>query len=166
MYKYFFGILVSVILDVYWEMKLLYHIVMFFFFLVCVFLRNCHIFFHSSYSILHSTNRVQRFQFLHILPGYILFVFDSSYPDGCKLILHCSFDLHLSNVRTGRGTTDWFQIGKGVRQRCILSPCLFNLLCRVHHEKRWTGRNISWQSWFHLVFLPVQHFTWCTLCRS
>ena len=28
-------------------------------------------------------------------------------------------------VRTGHGTTDWFQIGKGVRQNCILSPCLF-----------------------------------------
>ena len=32
-----------------------------------------------------------------------------------------------STVRTGRGTTDWFQIGKGVCQGCILSPCLFNL---------------------------------------
>ena len=30
-------------------------------------------------------------------------------------------------VRTGHGTTDWFQIGKGIRQGCILSPCLFNL---------------------------------------
>ena len=30
-------------------------------------------------------------------------------------------------VRTGHGTTDWFQIGKGVRQGCVLSPCLFNL---------------------------------------
>ena len=30
-------------------------------------------------------------------------------------------------VRTGHGTTDWFQIGKGVCQDCILSPCLFNL---------------------------------------
>jgi len=36
----------------------------------------------------------------------------------------CSQD---STVRTGHGTTDWFQIGKGVHQGCILSPCLFNL---------------------------------------
>ena len=35
-----------------------------------------------------------------------------------------------ATVRTGHGTTDWFQIGKGVRQECILSPCLFN----VHAE--------------------------------
>ena len=32
-----------------------------------------------------------------------------------------------ATVRTGHETTDWFQIGKGVRQGCILSPCLFNL---------------------------------------
>ena len=32
-----------------------------------------------------------------------------------------------ATVRIGRGTTDWFQIGKGVRQGCILSPCIFNL---------------------------------------
>ena len=32
-----------------------------------------------------------------------------------------------ATVRTGHGTTDWFQIGKGVRQGCIWSPCLFNL---------------------------------------
>ena len=32
-----------------------------------------------------------------------------------------------ATVRTGHGTTDWFQIGKGVHQDCILSPCLYNL---------------------------------------
>ena len=32
-----------------------------------------------------------------------------------------------ATVRTGHGTTDWFQIGKGIRQGCILSPCLFHL---------------------------------------
>ena len=32
-----------------------------------------------------------------------------------------------ATVRTGHGTTDWFQLGKGVCQGCILSPCLFNL---------------------------------------
>ena len=32
-----------------------------------------------------------------------------------------------ATVRTGHGTTDWFQIGKGLSQGCILSPCLFNL---------------------------------------
>ena len=34
---------------------------------------------------------------------------------------------HEATVRTGHGTTDWFQIGKGVHQGCILSTCLFNL---------------------------------------
>ena len=33
----------------------------------------------------------------------------------------------IATVRTGHGTTDWFQVGKGVRQGCILSPCLFNV---------------------------------------
>ena len=45
-----------------------------------------------------------------------------------------------ATVRTEHGTTDWFQIGKGIRQSCILSPCLLNL----YAEKCWTGRNTSW----------------------
>ena len=35
-----------------------------------------------------------------------------------------------ATVRTGHGTSDWFQTGKGVRQGCILSPCLFNLYAK------------------------------------
>ena len=42
-----------------------------------------------------------------------------------------------ATVRAGHGTTDWFQIGKGVHQGCILSPCLF--ICRIHHVTRQTG---------------------------
>ena len=49
---------------------------------------------------------------------------------------------YLGHDRTGHGTTDWLQIGKGVRQGCILSPCLF--ICRIHHEKHWAGRSTSW----------------------
>ena len=39
-----------------------------------------------------------------------------------------------ATVRTGHGTTDWFQIGKGVHQSCILSPCLFNYMQSVSYE--------------------------------
>ena len=58
-----------------------------------------------------------------------------------------------ATVRTGHGTTDWFQIGKGVRQGCILSPCLFNsyaeynmLNARLDETQagiKIAGRNIS-----------------------
>ena len=40
-----------------------------------------------------------------------------------------------ATTRTGRGTTDWFQIGKAVRQGCILSPCLFNLYAEYIMQK-------------------------------
>ena len=44
-----------------------------------------------------------------------------------KLILRNLYTGQEATVRTGYGTTDWFQIGKGVHQGWILSPCLFNL---------------------------------------
>ena len=48
-------------------------------------------------------------------------------PDHLTCLLRKLYAGQEATVRTGRGTIDWFQIGKGVRQGCILSPCLFNL---------------------------------------
>ena len=48
-------------------------------------------------------------------------------PDHLTCLLRNLYAGQEAEVRTGHGTTDWFQIGKGVRQGCILSPCLFNL---------------------------------------
>ena len=49
-------------------------------------------------------------------------------PDHLICLLRNLYAGQEATVRTGHGTTDWFQIGKGVHQGCILSPCLFNLL--------------------------------------
>ena len=48
-------------------------------------------------------------------------------PDHLICLLRNLYAGQEATVRTGHGTTDWFQIWKGVRQGCILSPCLFNL---------------------------------------
>ena len=48
-------------------------------------------------------------------------------PDHLTCLLRNLYAGQEATVRTGHGTTDWFQIGKGARQGCILSPCLFNL---------------------------------------
>ena len=48
-------------------------------------------------------------------------------PDHLTCLLRKLYAGQEATLRTGHGTTDWFQIGKGVHQGCILSPCLFNL---------------------------------------
>ena len=48
-------------------------------------------------------------------------------PDHLTCLLRNLYAGQAATVRTGHGKTDWFQIGKGVRQGCVLSPCLFNL---------------------------------------
>ena len=48
-------------------------------------------------------------------------------PDHLTCLLRNLYAGQKATVRTRRGTTDWFQIGKGEHQGCILSPCLFNL---------------------------------------
>ena len=51
-------------------------------------------------------------------------------PDHLTCLLRNLYAGQEATVRTGHGTTDWFQIGKGIRQGCILSPCLFNLYAK------------------------------------
>ena len=50
----------------------------------------------------------------------------SALPEHLTCLLRNLYAGQEATVRTGHGTTDWFQIGKGVCQGCILSPCLFN----------------------------------------
>ena len=66
-------------------------------------------------------------------------------PDHLTCLLRNLYAGQEARVRTGHGATDWFQIGKGVQQGCILSPCLFKM-CRVHNEKCWAGRKHKLES--------------------
>ena len=74
-------------------------------------------------------------------------------PDHLTCLLRNLYTGQEATVRTGHGTTDWFQIGKGLRQSCILSPCLFNFyaeyimwnarLDEVQAGIKIAGRNIN-----------------------
>ena len=57
-------------------------------------------------------------------------------PDHLTCLLRNLYARQEETVRTGHGTTDWFKIGKGVCQGCMLSPCLFNLC----------AKNIMWNA--------------------
>ena len=72
-------------------------------------------------------------------------------PDHLSCLLRNLYVGQETAVRTGHGTTDWFQIGKGLRQGCILPPCLFNLY--AEYIMRNTGLNevqagikVSWRN--------------------
>ena len=74
-------------------------------------------------------------------------------PDHLTCLLRNLYTGQEATVRTGHGTKNWFQIGKGVHQGCILSPCLFNLYAEyiIRHTGldeaqvgiKIAGRNIS-----------------------
>ena len=56
-------------------------------------------------------------------------------PDHLTSLLRNLYTGQEATTRTGQGTTDWFQIGKGVTQGCIRSPCLFNLYAEYTKRK-------------------------------
>ena len=74
-------------------------------------------------------------------------------PDHLTCLLRNLYAGQEATVRTGHGTTDWFQIGKGVHQGCLLSPCLFNFYAEYIMRNtgleeaqagiKITGRNIN-----------------------
>ena len=66
-------------------------------------------------------------------------------PDHLSCLLRNLYVGQEATVRTGHGTTDQFQMGKGVRQGCIWSPCLFNLYAEyIMRNTDWAGRSTSW----------------------
>ena len=72
-------------------------------------------------------------------------------PDHLTCLLRNLYPGQEATVRTGHGTTDWFQIGKGVRQGCILSPCSFNfyaeyIMRNAGLEERQAGIKIAWRN--------------------
>ena len=64
-------------------------------------------------------------------------------PDHLTCLLRNLYAGQEATVRTGHGTTDGFQIGKGVRQGCILSPCLFNIMRNTGLEEAQAGIKIA-----------------------
>ena len=65
-------------------------------------------------------------------------------PDHLTYLLRDLYAGQEATVRTGHGTTDWFHIGKGVCQGCILSPCLFNLYAQyIMQMPRWMKHKLE-----------------------
>ena len=72
-------------------------------------------------------------------------------PDNLICLLRSLYAGQEATVRTGLGIADWFKIGKGVRQGCILSPCLFNLyteyiMQNARLDEAQAGIKITWRN--------------------
>jgi len=66
-------------------------------------------------------------------------------PDHLICLLRNLYAGQEATVGTGHGTTDWFQMGKGVRQGCILSPCLFNLYAEYIMRNTGLEETLDWK---------------------
>ena len=78
-------------------------------------------------------------------------------PDRLTCLLRNLHAGQEATVRTGHGTTDWFQVGKGVHQGCILSPCLFNLYAEyiirnVGLDEAQAGIKISGRNIYNFIY--------------
>ena len=78
-------------------------------------------------------------------------------PDHLTYLLGNLYSGQEATVRTGHGPTDWFQIGKGICQGCILSPCLFNLYAEYIMRNAGLGEaqagiKIAWRNINNLIY--------------
>ena len=73
----------------------------------------------------------------------VLILKEMGIPDHLTCLLRNLYAGQEATVRTGHGKTDLFQLGKGVCQGCILSPCLFNLYTE-YIMRDWAGRSTNW----------------------
>ena len=83
--------------------------------------------------------------------------FQLGIPDHRTCLLRSLYAGQEATVRTGHGTTDWFQIRKGEHQGCILSPCLFNIYAEYIMRNAWldesqAGINISGRNINSLIY--------------
>ena len=76
------------------------------------------------------------------------FLKEMGIPDHLTCLLRNQYAGQSPTVRNGHGTTDWFQIGKGVRPGCILSPCLFNFYAET------TWETLGWKKYKQESRLP------------
>ena len=88
---------------------------------------------------------------------------EMSIPDHLTCLLRNLYAGQEATLRTGHGTTDWFQIGKGVRQGCILSPCLFNfyahyIMRNAGLEEAQAGIKIAGRNINHLRYIDDTTF--------
>ena len=86
-------------------------------------------------------------------------------PDHLICLLGNLYAGQEATVRTGHGTTDWFQIGKGVHQGCILSPCLFNLHAEYIMRNAGLDLSTSWNQdcWGKMVTAAMKLKDACSL---
>ena len=107
---------------------------------------------------LHSSLMIVRFCSKSYMPGFnsmwtmnLQKIFkELGIPDHLTCLLRNLYAGQEATVRNGHETTDWFQIGKGVRQGCILSPCLFNLYAENIMRNaglEWIKHNLDQDSW-------------------
>ena len=73
-------------------------------------------------------------------------------PDHLTCLLRNLYAGQEATVRTGHGTTDWVQRGKGVHQGCILSPCLFNLYAEYIMDEAQAGIKIARRNISNLIY--------------